>query len=659
MPINPDDIDDIARGLANLYREAEWSLIEKIRRSLDHDIEASTWAADRLAAVGALRRSARSVVAGLTADTSRQAREAVAAAYRTGRGAALADLPDRWYPRSGIGQAARAAQDTVTQTAAVESLAASLVRDVGNRSANILRDTLDAYRSVIASAGMRVLAVGQTRREAAQAAWQGLVDRGITSFTDSGGRRWQLSSYVEMATRTVTQRAAVQGQTDRLSSLGVRLGIVSDAVQECSRCRPWERRVLRLDDGPIGQIEVEHATRDGELVTVEVAGTIAQARADGLWHPNCRHSLSAYLPGVTRRPTGPTEDPDGDIARRRQRELERRIRRQRARAEGALTPEARTAANRQLRAAQADLREHLAQHPSLKRLRYRESRGAGNTPSVRRDVAGEVGPDTQLTIDGGAVRLPRTVREAPALVDEHPPEVHGQGELDFAALADPLHGVDLETIGEDELYDLFSRVSALDEIDERTIQRLVDEMDRREAATPVEAAPAEDWLAGPVDDRYDWPSPDELTDEQRRLDELLDQGWDYQEAYGEAYGLDVAELQRQERAAALDRLPGESVDQAVRRAYDEWVHLRYLDAEDATRGHMLTAEGEALGIDPRELWSGNISRARKYASEDLQRWWVDNPRKNLTQFRAELLGREEDIKAAERTRLQSNDRDFI
>ena len=654
MPVNPDDIDDIARSLADLYREAELSLVGRIRRSLDDDMEASTWAQDRLAAVGALRRSVRSVVAGLDADVTRTAREAVTAAYRTGRGAALADLPERWYPRSGIGRAARTAQATVTQTAAMESLAGALVRDVGDRSANILRDSLDSYRGVIASAGSRILAAGRTRREAAQAAWQGLVDRGITSFTDRSGRRWQLSSYVEMATRTVAQRAAIQGQTDRLAALGVDLVIVSDAPQECARCREWEGKVLRRDNGPTGRIQVEHATRDGEMVTVDVAGTVAEARADGLWHPNCRHSMSAYLAGVTRRPVGPTADPEGDAARQRQRALERRIRQEKARTEGALTPQARTAANRRVRAAQAELRDHLNANPNLKRLRYREQPGAGNIPSVR-----DIGPDAQTTLDGGAVRIPRTRRPVDQVDERHPAELPGQGTFDFNAPHDPLGGIDIEAIGEDELYDLFGQVSALDEVDDSVILRLTDEMDRRERIAAPEPAPADDWLAGPTNERYDWPEPEDLTDEQRRLDELLDQGRDYTAAYAEAYGLDPAELARQERLSMLSRLPGESIDQAVRRAYDEWVNLQYVDAENACRGHVITTDGENLGIDPRELFSGPIARARKYASEELQRWWVDNPRKNLTQFKADLLGREQDIKAAERTRLQSNDQDFI
>jgi hypothetical protein len=123
----------------------------------------------------------------------------------------------------------------------------------------------------------------------------------------------------------------------------------------------------------------------GQPITIDVAGTLDDARAKGLQHPNCRHSVRAYLPGATRLPTGPTADPQGDVARQRQREIERGIRRWKEREAGALDPAAKTQAAARVRAWQAEMRTHLDDHPDLKRLRYREAIGAGNIPpsSVR------------------------------------------------------------------------------------------------------------------------------------------------------------------------------------------------------------------------------------------------------------------------------------
>jgi hypothetical protein len=267
----------------------------------------------------------------------------------------------------------------VPNAAVIDNIANALHRDLGRVEANILRAPVDAYRAVQAGAAARIASGAFTRREASQAAWQRLVDQGIITFTDRAGRRWKLSSYAEMIGRTNIQRAAVQGQMDRLASAGIDLVYISDNTQECKRCRPFEGKVLRRDRGPVGEIRVEDATRDGELVTVHVLDTLDGARAKGLFHPNCRHSASAYLPGVTRLKKA-TVDPEGDVARQRQRALERRIRAAKEQAEGALTPEAKKQANAKVRAAQAALRAHLAEHPKLKRLPYRESVGAGNIP---------------------------------------------------------------------------------------------------------------------------------------------------------------------------------------------------------------------------------------------------------------------------------------
>jgi hypothetical protein len=178
-----------------------------------------------------------------------------------------------------------------------------------------------------------------------------------------------------MATRTAVAQAATQGHLDQLRADGFGLVIVSDAPQECVLCRIWEGKVLAIA-GPPGThtIQAEHGIHDRLMVDVHVAGSVAEAVAAGLMHPNCRHSLSAYLPGVTKAPTH-TADPEGDLARQEQRHIERQIRRWKLRAEAPLDPAAAKAAQVKVRAWQARMRDHLDQHPDLRRLRHREQVG--------------------------------------------------------------------------------------------------------------------------------------------------------------------------------------------------------------------------------------------------------------------------------------------
>lgn len=385
MAVDQDLLDRVAASVADLYREVETALVRTVAQQLkkelplDEQPQSLGFYQEKLDAVRKLQASARLILASLQEKRATLIREAVAKAYRSGQDGAVADLPERWFPKSGIGQAARRATAVMPNARVLENIAQALHQDVGRVDANILRAPLDAYRAVQAGAAARITSGAYTRREASQAAWQRLMDRGIVDFTDRAGRRWQLSSYVEMMARTNAQRAAVQGQTDRLQELGIDLVYISDNVQECKRCRPFESKVLRRDPGPVGKIKVEHATRDGVTVTVDVLDTLDGARAKGLFHPNCRHSASAYLPGVTTLKKG-TADPEGDKARQKQRYLERRIRAAKEAELGALTPEAKKQARARTLAAQASLRTHLKANPKLKRLTYREQIGAGNIP---------------------------------------------------------------------------------------------------------------------------------------------------------------------------------------------------------------------------------------------------------------------------------------
>ncbi|MGW4469676.1 phage minor capsid protein [Nonomuraea sp. NPDC004354] len=380
MAVDQDLLDRIAATVADLYREVETALVRTVAQRLRADLPLpSPVQEEKLDAIRKLQASARLILASLQATRARIIRQAIADAYRSGGDAAVADLPESWFPRSGAGQAARQATTVIPNARVIENIAQALHRDVGRVDQNILRAPVDAYRAVQAGAAARIITGSYTRREASQAAWRALIDRGIVDFTDRAGRRWKLSSYVEMIARTNAQRAAVQGQTDRLAEIGIDLVYISDNVQECKVCRPFESKVLRRDAGPIGDIRVEHATRDGQLVTVHVVDTLPGAMTKGLFHPNCRHSSSAYLPGITKLKTG-TADPEGDKARQKQRALERKIRAAKLEEVGALDEPAKKAARARVRAAQAALRAHLKANPELKRLPYREAIGAGNIP---------------------------------------------------------------------------------------------------------------------------------------------------------------------------------------------------------------------------------------------------------------------------------------
>src|SRR5690606_26445159 len=301
----------------------------------------------------------------LQLDASGAVNQALAEAYDRGQQAAVAELG-----ALGVGQTAAAAVALPTAPV-VDRLAQAVIADTGPVHLRMLRQAMDVYREVIARAAAAPVLGVQTRRQAAQSAFDAFADRGVRGFVDSRGRSWELRSYVEMAMRSATARAAVEAHSDRLGAAGVELVIVSQAPEECPLCRPWERKVLARAGAPgAREVQVEHGIEDGQMVTVRVAGSLDEARSAGLMHPNCRHTESAFLPGVSRIPSpqpsrGTYEDTQ------RQRYYERQIRKWKRRTEAAMDEQAAKAARARVRAYQAKIRE-LTGETGLPRKRHRE-----------------------------------------------------------------------------------------------------------------------------------------------------------------------------------------------------------------------------------------------------------------------------------------------
>ncbi|MEU1141789.1 phage minor capsid protein [Streptomyces sp. NPDC005885] len=363
MPVSPDMAEDLAAAVSTLYEQAELALIEKVTRALAEGLDSPLWVQLKLHAIGGLRTAIEDIIAALQASATGAIHQAVSEAYNRGSQAAVAEL----------GTVAATAPAIPAGAHAVDRLAGALVRETSATHMRILRTGMDVYRQVVAEASAAPLLGASTRRQAAERALQKFADRGVTGFVDRAGRAWNLTSYVEMATRSAVGRAAVDAHTERLASAGVDLVIVSDAPEECPRCKPWEGKVLRRE-GPSGPdvVEVEHATEDGRMVRVRVAGSLPEARAAGLFHPNCRHSDSAYFPGVTR-PRAPKADRTRATYEQsqQQRYFERQVRAWKRRAAGAIDDGAKAKANARVRAYQGRIRELVAE-TGLPRKSHRE-----------------------------------------------------------------------------------------------------------------------------------------------------------------------------------------------------------------------------------------------------------------------------------------------
>lgn len=110
-----------------------------------------------------------------------------------------------------------------------------------------------------------------------------MVAGGGPGFVDSAGRKWTLDRYSEMATRTVTREAVVQGSVDRMVSHGVTLARVSLHASACQICKPYEGRLVDLTG--------DNRDFDGEAA---MTGPLPP------YHPSCRHSLAPVAVRIER-----------------------------------------------------------------------------------------------------------------------------------------------------------------------------------------------------------------------------------------------------------------------------------------------------------------------------------------------------------------------
>jgi hypothetical protein len=209
----------------------------------------------------------------------------------------------------------------------------------------ITRYADDVYQAVLADASQAQV-MGLTPAEAQHAAYRKLVRQGVSGYRDSKGRNWELSAYVEMATRTAVERAFNVSHLERMQALGLDLFTVTDDGHPCPLCLPWQGEILSV--GPDSRADA----------------TIADATAAGLFHPRCRHTLVGYIPGVTEIPAArewSVDDQRSYDESQRQRKLERDIRAAKRELAAAFTPAMRSQAQFDVRRAQARMREFIDQ----------------------------------------------------------------------------------------------------------------------------------------------------------------------------------------------------------------------------------------------------------------------------------------------------------
>lgn len=243
-----------------------------------------------------------------------------------------------------------------------DALMETVEKDFDNANAAVLRRMDDIYRQTIFKAQVHYNTGTVTLDQAIDMATKDFLDKGIDAITYADGKKVNIASYAEMALRTANHRAYLMAEGKKRQEMGLYLVVVSAHVTACELCVPWQGKII-IDD-----------VYGGGSKEVGDYPLLSTAMEEGLMHPNCRHNLSTYFPGITTLPKVPDEEKalENYKNEQRQRYIERQIRRYKRLAEGSIDKENQKQYNDKVEEWQKIMREFLKENPQLRRAYRRE-----------------------------------------------------------------------------------------------------------------------------------------------------------------------------------------------------------------------------------------------------------------------------------------------
>lgn len=250
----------------------------------------------------------------------------------------------------------------------------SLIHEMQHNEARVERAALrymnDVYRKTILRTATAMASGGMTYQQATDEATKDFLAQGINCVQYANGRRVNIASYAEMALRTCSTRAMLLGEAKQREKLGIDTVLVSQYGACSDTCLPWQGRVY-IDDvfqpyygAPGGSFGISRNGRQYMRLSVAIQG--------GLFHPNCRHTISNWIEGISTmpKPMDPAKIEKVSKLEKTQRALERQVRRAKREAAGLTDAAARKEAKARVRQAQEELRSFIKENGDVLRRDY-------------------------------------------------------------------------------------------------------------------------------------------------------------------------------------------------------------------------------------------------------------------------------------------------
>ena len=169
----------------------------------------------------------------------------------------------------------------------LDALIKATLSDMEKAETAVLRMANDQYRKIIFNAQVYANTGSGTYEKAVDMATKDFLSAGLNCVQYKNGARHTLADYADMAIRTASKRAYLQGEGEKRQEWGISTVIVNKRGNPCPKCLPFCGKVL-IDDVWSGG-----KASDGPYPLM------SKAVEHGLYHPRCKDSHTTYFPGVS------------------------------------------------------------------------------------------------------------------------------------------------------------------------------------------------------------------------------------------------------------------------------------------------------------------------------------------------------------------------
>ena len=266
LGIEKDINEALLKDIMAIYADAEEKMLKAVAKRVARGIKTEGWNEQKLQETQKLNKELAKLIGDVKKLSNAKVSKGIIEAYKKG----MMEVGEKGTHETILDEL------EIPMNLKMQILAANNL--LNNASFQVLRNANDAYQQIMANATTGLLAGTDTRIQATQKMLNEFASKGITTFVDKAGRNWSLASYAEMCTRTVTAHAALQGHIDRQLEVGEDLVKVSSIGTTCPICMRWQGVVLSIS----GNSPKYHS--------------VDEAKAAGLFHPNCKHTLGMYIP---------------------------------------------------------------------------------------------------------------------------------------------------------------------------------------------------------------------------------------------------------------------------------------------------------------------------------------------------------------------------